>query len=71
MKQKLLDLCQKLPADYYAKVLLHFGANYVVKSPIALFDRTAARDYVSTAWSPASSAPAPSRRTSSACSAKR
>ncbi len=39
-----------LPADYWPKVINHFGASYVVKTPIALFDADAAADYVHTAW---------------------
>ena len=41
---------QKLPADYFPKLMARYGAELVAKSPIALFHPDAARDYLLNAW---------------------
>lgn len=43
------DEQHKLPDDYYGKVVLRFGTQYVAKTPIA-FDTEAARNYMVYVW---------------------
>jgi tetratricopeptide (TPR) repeat protein len=47
----------KLPADYWDKFLAAFGAEHVARSPVALFDAEAVRDYLLAAWRRTGDAP--------------
>ncbi|MGB2824543.1 MAG: hypothetical protein WBF17_26445, partial [Phycisphaerae bacterium] len=49
--RKLAETAKKeLPRDVFDKAWLHFGWKYVSKSPIAIYDPEAVKQYLSAAW---------------------
>jgi len=49
--RKLAEAAKKeLPRDVFDKAWLHFGSKYVSRSPIAIYDPEAVKQYISAAW---------------------